>query len=357
MKVGILTLHYDSNYGSVYQAYGLQSALRELGHEPVVINYVPDFMRTRISPFRGWGLRSGRNMSDKFRQRLDEAKRRKRFAKFRQKKLNISPRLKTKKDLLDYSETLDAIVVGSDQVWNLNWHKEFDDTYFLGWLDDSHNKIIKIAYGPCFGTKKQPSHHLDKALKLIPRFDHIGLRNTIGSDFLNTATSEVVDPAFFLPRQPHRTPKEHVFLYYVDGAVVKQSVALAKKIARRKKHSVYHVQSESNIRLKSSKISSVPAASPEDWHRLLTEASFVCSESFHGAVFALANNIPFITISSQMRSERILYLLERYNLQNRFIEPDNAKGLDPNQLPFEPDTLKLRQDITNSMNFLSHALA
>ena len=38
-KVGILTWHYYSNYGSALQAYALQSLLKQQGYNVDIINY------------------------------------------------------------------------------------------------------------------------------------------------------------------------------------------------------------------------------------------------------------------------------------------------------------------------------
>ena len=39
MKIGIMTWHEYYNYGTSLQLYAISSILREMGHDPVVINY------------------------------------------------------------------------------------------------------------------------------------------------------------------------------------------------------------------------------------------------------------------------------------------------------------------------------
>ena len=41
MKVGILTYHFGTNFGGQLQCYSLFNVLKELGHNPIVINYNP----------------------------------------------------------------------------------------------------------------------------------------------------------------------------------------------------------------------------------------------------------------------------------------------------------------------------
>ena len=38
MRVGILTLHAQTNYGAVLQAYALRSAIAAMGHDAMVID-------------------------------------------------------------------------------------------------------------------------------------------------------------------------------------------------------------------------------------------------------------------------------------------------------------------------------
>ena len=43
MKVGILTLHLEGNYGGILQNFALQQALLGLGHEPVTLRVRPQY--------------------------------------------------------------------------------------------------------------------------------------------------------------------------------------------------------------------------------------------------------------------------------------------------------------------------
>ena len=42
MKVGVLSRHSVANYGSLWQAYALQTVIEQLGYEAVNINYTPE---------------------------------------------------------------------------------------------------------------------------------------------------------------------------------------------------------------------------------------------------------------------------------------------------------------------------
>ena len=38
-RVGILTWHYNNNFGSTLQAFALQEALKKIGYNPIFLNY------------------------------------------------------------------------------------------------------------------------------------------------------------------------------------------------------------------------------------------------------------------------------------------------------------------------------
>lgn len=63
-KVGIITQHRVVNYGSVLQAYALQSKINELGYECEVIDYYPE----RFTP-KGMLCRI-KNKSEKFEKSI-----------------------------------------------------------------------------------------------------------------------------------------------------------------------------------------------------------------------------------------------------------------------------------------------
>lgn len=356
MKVGILTFHFVYNYGAVLQAWGLQQAIESLGHEVCFVNYVPSYMKNRISPFCGWGFRSGSKFFTTFHHRLRESRRRNRFSVFPRKHLKVSKFLNTREAMQEFCENLDAVIVGSDQVWNLNWLNQFDDTYFLGFLKGDKPK--KIAYGACFGQIKQPKKHLDKACELIKHFDHIGMRNQFGHEILNKSvgieTEAVVDPGFFIRVSKDKTLRNEISVYAVDKKGAEICAKTAKKVANFKDAKTLYIASENNIQYpKNGK--HITNLTPIEWLNQLACSTFICSESFHGTVFALANSVPFISASGGYRSTRVEDLLIKYGLKDRYLNSLSDFKYDFCELD-SSYYLDLQRDIDHSINFLEKAL-
>jgi hypothetical protein len=358
MKVGILTFHNAPNYGAAYQALGLQQALIELGHEPVFLNYTPEYMRGRVSLSRGWGFKSGKidlpHILNKFKSEI----RRQKFKIFKNSHLRVSRHLETKNELNDYAKGLDAIIVGSDQVWNLNWQQTFDDTYFLGWLSNENKHIKKIAYGACFGCTSQPDHHLKRAAELLLGFDVIGLRNDINREIVSEKAKKIatiVDPGFFVKNE--RTSEENVFMYFVKAELASSCLEASRQIQKIVGGDIVHAHSESKVSLSAPDVLSYSCMNPIEWFKQLTNSKFVVSESFHGVVFSIANNIPFLSITSDSRSERIQYLIERYELEGRLFHPDEMTNVNYDALIKKPNVSSLADDIAFSKKFLADTLA
>ena len=108
MKAGILTFHSADSYGAVLQARALVEVLRSLGHDASVIDYAPAYL-TR--PYRLWRndwwkhpVGTAKNLANS----LAVARRRRGFQAFREG-MHLTP---------FPPEGFDAVVFGSDQVWN-----------------------------------------------------------------------------------------------------------------------------------------------------------------------------------------------------------------------------------------------
>ncbi len=108
MKAGILTFHSADSYGAVLQARALVEVLRSLGHDASVIDYAPAYL---TKPYRLWRndwwkhpVGTAKNLANSFAV----ARRRRGFQAFREG-MHLTP---------FPPEGFDAVVFGSDQVWN-----------------------------------------------------------------------------------------------------------------------------------------------------------------------------------------------------------------------------------------------
>lgn len=177
MNVGIVTLYNLFNYGSFLQAWALQQVLQDLGHEPQVVR------------LRHWhhGWLRNRELLPKSPGGLSFALRLRRAFADAQRWLNVggSP-----------ARRYDAVIVGSDEVWNIvngSFH-HFPQFFGLGLRTPE-----VIAYGPSAG--RSTAAHIARvpgAAQGISAMRHVSVRDDNACRLVEEVTGsrpvKVLDP-------------------------------------------------------------------------------------------------------------------------------------------------------------------
>lgn len=189
-KIGILTFHFAHNYGAMLQAYALRKFLSDCGYECEVINYIPEKMGRAYSTSL-----LGPDNSVSLRRMFSIYKRRKQVSLF---KFFLEEYLKVKDSDVDYSK-YDVIVVGSDQVWNLDLTYN-DKVYFLA---EVVNGSVGVGYAISIG-KKVDDKLADMIVKYIGKFRHLSFREKSACDqiskLIGRECENVADPVFLLSK-------------------------------------------------------------------------------------------------------------------------------------------------------------
>ena len=95
------------------------------------------------------------------------------------------------------------------------------------------------------------------------------------------------------------------------------------------------------------------------WLRGFMDAEYVVTDSFHGSVFAIIFNKPFIAIGNKERGlTRFNSLFRLFGLENRLIYAQNDLSVELIKSPIDFDSVnKLRKEKrTKSLEFLKQAL-
>jgi hypothetical protein len=329
-KVTILTFHFNQNYGAALQAYATQSFLKSQGYAPEFPAYVPGYMRPSSSPFRGI-RHNGRVRPSLVWDKIKNIKRAYSFARFRKKYLKICHSANTLSESRALQASSHAVVVGSDQVWNLNWIPtgSFDGYFFLDGVLKNETGPRKISYAACFGTYDQPRAHLDAASKLIGEFDAIFTRNSFTARIINENTlshSElVVDPTLlpnvdwnFGNHKPLVSGK-YIFVYSISEQQKHLAEALIVKMKSETGYKVVRICSENSYEIEGcDKV--IKYSGPDEWVNLIRHAEYVITDSFHGCVFAIKFSRKFFAYALSWRAERIVDLLKGVQLEKFLFE-------------------------------------
>lgn len=323
MKIGVYSLPFHSNYGGILQSYALHIILRRLGHEVYVLN-------------QNWLDRIGK------RERIERAANfvlnvftsNKRYTK-REALIESISSLKefwtTNIDhLIDFNKFsdieklgLDAIIVGSDQVWRSGYCKD-SKWYFLNFTNGWN--IKRIAYAASFGVSEW---QFDKEItsdmkKLVSKFSGVSVRETDAVDlcekYLDCSADLVFDPTLLLHKQDYelfrinKPTNSHKSLVSFMLHPNTEKKRLVKDVAENLNAELHDIDIPMSFNTNNiSKYISV-----ETWLTELFDADYVITDSYHGMVFSVNFNKPFVTVGNTIGGQaRFMSFLKLFNLENR----------------------------------------
>jgi hypothetical protein len=360
MNIGILTFHWANNYGAVLQAYGLATALREMGHSPKFIDYSPP--GHRLNWWQGWGFKSGKELPSRTLWRF-------RFEFFRRHYLPTTRPCRSKKDLQTLSREFDAIIVGSDQVWNGHISDSFEPAYFLDFV--KHQGCRRISYAACFGDPVQPYETLCHAKELLSHFNAISVRNDMSAEIVESLVGKrpevVLDPTLLCDysefERSQKYNKGYIAVYYLAHPHLSLGLDVLKKIKERLKLPLVSIGLESHAKWAEQRALS---AGPVQWMRILKGASFICTNSFHASIFATKFKKPFLVWSKEIENGgfrgpvRIKEFLNLCGLGNRVIssiDDENLIHLIEEDIDYVAVSQRIAPHKIRSLAFLRQAIS
>lgn len=313
MRIGILTQPLVGNYGGVLQNWALQRTLKELGHEPVTIDVLPlpgvgRFILSTVKSLILWFIPSRRR---KFM--CWSYKRHPLFKDFINKRIAKTgiQGCYSMKTVNEYD--LEALVVGSDQIWRPMYSARVLPDMFLRFACKFNGK--KIAYAASFGVDKweftQKQHSI--CAPLAQRFDAVSVREKSGvalcKKYLGVDAVLVLDPTLLVKKEAYaelcvNVPEssEHFLAAYVLDVSEEIDRVIAEE-AERHSLSVCRYSADKGAEL-----------TVEEWIAIFRDASFIVTDSFHGTVFSIIFEKPFRCVMNDARgSDRFTDLLDKYH--------------------------------------------
>lgn len=332
-KVGIVTIVGYHNYGNRLQNYASQETIRGLGYdvETIVCNRGLDRPKESWHQISIRKLRTFRKLLQKkdyepikkkitdvfYRSIIQE--REKSFRLFTQSHIHETDFCITDQCIPDnLPERYDFFVTGSDQVWNPAFAGS--PIYFLTFAP-AHKKI---AYAASFGVSNLPESCLENYRKWISEIPYLSVREQAGADIIKELTGRdavvLVDPTLMLPKSKwlsisksgaHKPSKPYLLTYFL-GPIADDVKNKIKDIAFRKKLEVVHLASFGDKRRYT--------ADPAEFLDYINSAEIVFTDSFHGTVFSILFEKPFVVcdrISRVAMHSRIDTILSKFELESR----------------------------------------
>ena len=350
MKIGILTLPLNSNYGGVLQAYALQTVLKRMGHDVLEVELKKN-LRWQYPPLWKIPLSFGKRFLFKY---IVRRKNQKILLERYERKIYpllvhdilafISKYIKQFKvdKFIDCKGKFDAFVCGSDQIWRYKYYPFFEGdiaNVYLKFLGDDSCK--RIAYAASFGTDnwEYPAKETAECKNWIQKFDAVSVREETGvklcSTYYDIKAKHVLDPTMLLSKDDYvdlieksDVPKSkgNLFCYILDNTDEKMNVV--KNIEKQRHLSPFFMNGDCGNWTEDLEKRIQPPV--ESWLRAFYDSEFIVTDSFHACVFSILFHKQFLVIGNKERGlARIYSLLSMFGLEDRLT---SDTGLDINRM-------------------------
>lgn len=327
MTIGILTFHASHNYGSMLQTYALQTALRKMGHDCLIINMrIKAQKELYYHPLSKLNKRLLSSLCHPLRL-IQCVKKWYLFEDFMQKQFRLTQECSKIKDVCRIIDDhhFDAIITGGDQIWNMN-AQDFSIAYYLPF--DAPG-VRKIAYSPSFGSGENfISENYSKCIRsLLQNYHYLSVRDEPASLFISSLFQKEIptipDPAFLLSKEDYlplfsQSPiiKGKYILYYAPQ-YNKTYEQIASNYARMSGLPIYVTNGKT---CKQCVMKTYMSVGPSEFLNILMNAEIVCGKSFHMVVFSLIFEKQFFAITGK-KDARICGLLSQLGLKDHGISP------------------------------------
>jgi len=366
-KLAILTLNGYFNYGNRFQNYALQQTLLNYSNHVDTLLISKNFkidikskndnpsLLIRIKRYNILELLK-KNLSFVLQKTIGRKVIKKRknlrhnaFVSFSKAYLNEIDLGITPQSIPDGLGTrYDFFVVGSDQVWNPTF-PEFSELFFLTFVP----KHKRVAYAPSFGLSELPEEVKDNFSTWLSSMEYLSVREESGESIIRNLTGRdvpvVLDPTMLLTKEewlrvstPLKTvPKKPYILTYFLGTLDAKRGKEIKLFA--KKNSLMIIQINELT-------SKYYTTGPGELISLINQATLILTDSFHGTVFSILFEKPFLTYKRVGRDDmysRIETLFSLLHLENR----ENMRLSDPNLCEIDYHEVKQLLEIERNKAF------
>lgn len=353
-RIGVITWHYYSNFGSALQAYALQETVKKMGYKVKIINYrnlkfgkisnIKELIKKLANGILGTHFNIDyRSFQDKY---------------YIQTKL-----IQDEKKLPQLAKKFDIFICGSDQIWAPN---VFNPVYMLDFVPKEKKKI---SYAASIGLDDLSPKCAEEYSRLLAEFYAVSVREKAGADLLkekcgiNAVT--VLDPTLLIcadqwkrmeKNVAYDSEKKYIFCYFLNEEHNYSGVV--KEFAQKNGYDIIGF----SVNKDDIKWMQIVNIGPCGFLWLIHNASVVFTDSYHGTVFSLLYHKPFMTFERFDKDDpicqnsRIYQLKDCFGLEGMILNVANIDEIKIKELDYSTFEEKLRELRMNSLNFLSQSL-
>lgn len=356
-KIGILTHHYIHNYGAFLQGFALQETLKNIypNDEIYMINYVN--VKHLIKNTLGWFRYNPKK--DSLKSYFQKIKLPNIFSKTQKKYYNLTKRIYNTKELNELK--LDAIVVGSDEVWHYKDISRHPMKFGYG------VKVDKLlTYAPSTGSSNVND------MNSIPNYVKDGMKNFTGlsarddnaenliKNVLGKEATRVLDPTLLYEFPEYNSKfvkyiknQKYILMYYCD----KLPLEIRNEIIKYAKNKEYKIFGAGEYKKWFDE--TFVDIDAFEWVEMFRNAQIVFTGTFHGAVFSIKSKDNFYCyLTNPSRIKKVNSLLKQFDINDRIIDENNYKEIfkkiDNNYINYEEVYKNIKKYRDESIQYLKH---
>ncbi len=299
MRIAILNLPVDNNYGGNLQRYALMKVLQNMGHDVTHIDIeskwtLPWYKKPYSYPKRfilRYLLHRDIHINEEFYRNRQDEKRIENVLPFYNKYIKHTKKCYSINDVINETkDKFDAYVVGSDQVWrksmcgSIGWRN-----FLLEFTKGEHVK--RIAYAVSFGidSSEYNREEYDDFKKLFSSFDSVSVRESLALRILESmgchaaGVSVCLDPTLLLDKFEWEDLCEGTTLLEpTKGKIFCYVLDMTEEI----KVYIKRKSEELNLQVIIAGLSETTLSITE-WLLSIHDAAYVITDSYHGTVFSI----------------------------------------------------------------------
>ena len=362
-KVGILSMQRIKNYGSFLQAYALKKTIESLDNEVEFVDYhieeplISDGSKEKGKIAKGIEALKGKA---KITHKIQYILHKKRFNKFFSD-LGLT-------DEPNYNPSLDTLVIGSDEVFNVIQSNK-NVGYSLELLGKDNNASKVMTYAASFGNttldKISKYGKTEEIGKLLNNIDSISVRDENSYNIVKTLTNKEpiisLDPVLIYDYMnsdliPDLNVKEkYMILYAYNGRIKDEEAKYIKEMAKKQNLKVYSIGGSQPYADK------FIDCTPFEVLAYFKNAEYIVTDTFHGSIFSIINNKPFVTLvrkskgNSYGNEEKLTYLLKKLNLKDRITySVDSIAEILNNKIDYSKTNDIIQEEKNRTIEYLNN---
>lgn len=323
--------YLHNNYGSLLQAYALQTCLERNGSTPYIIQKQNSKSRSKIcrllsrfvsdvifiiKPYQDY------NFIRRLRLRIDDYKfgiKYQKLERFTRDKLSIV-KITNENDFLKTINKNSIFLAGSDQIWNPNANLSW---FSFKWVNFHY---LKYSYAASLGVSTLSNDALKQYIDALSPFKVISLREEqairIFEPSFHNKVRQDLDPTLLGDKMfwrriesPRLVSEPYVFVYRLRPN--EDIFELAKKVAKEKKCKIVYTGSYA---YRSKDVQTIYNAGIEDFLSYIDHSEAVITNSFHGTAFSIVYEKQFLSVKVATTGSRVESLLTLLNLKTQYLD-------------------------------------